>query len=210
VSVRRPNQVDPFGDLHAISTRGLFTGNRGCLVNDERRFVRHHQVSRFITCVLEYGGRKVGLDTPRRWTPIFLMDDAVALAAGHRPCGECRRADYRSYRDAVSVGVESARTLSANDLDNRLVAERFRPGRGFDRAADRRLWAAPLASLPDGAVVIHRGQPHLVIGSEVQPFAFAGWGSPVERASIGSTVDVLTPPTSVTALRNGFRPTIAL
>ena len=97
----RRNRVDPWGDLHAARGRGLFTGNRGCLVDDGGEVVRHHRSSLWIACLTSYRGWRWPLADPGRWTPIFFLDDAVALAAGHRPCGLCRRDDHRSYRDAV-------------------------------------------------------------------------------------------------------------
>ena len=115
-----PNRVDPFGALHAVPERGRFTGNRGCLVDDAGRFVRHHRGTLWIICRTAFRGRRVGLTRPRRWTPIFFLDDAVALAAGHRPCGECRHAEYLAYREAVEAAVGSP--LRAGDLNRRLAA----------------------------------------------------------------------------------------
>ena len=88
----RRNRVDPWGDLHAVSARGLFTGNRGCIVDEREQVVRHHRSSTlWITCLTEFRDWRVPLARPNRWTPIFFLDDAVALAAGHRPCATCRR-----------------------------------------------------------------------------------------------------------------------
>ena len=86
----RRNRVDPWGDLHAVSARGLFTGNRGCIVDEHEQVVRHHRSSTlWITCLTEFRDWRVPLARPNRWTPIFFLDDAVALAAGHRPCATC-------------------------------------------------------------------------------------------------------------------------
>lgn len=202
----RRNRVDPLGDLHRVPQRGLFTGNRGCLVDDAERVVRHHRGNLWITCVLEFGGRRFGLARPNRWTPIFFLDDAVALAAGHRPCGECRRAAYIAYRDGVSAAV-GARML-AGDLNRRLASERLRRGRGLQRGGDRRVWTGAADGLPDGTLVLPdprpTGSPRLLLGSSSYTFSFAGWTDPGPRPS--GDVTVLTPPTSVAALSNGFRP----
>ncbi|MGH7920112.1 MAG: hypothetical protein ACREQM_09230, partial [Candidatus Dormibacteraceae bacterium] len=101
----RRNRVDPWGDLHATPERGLFTGNRGCVVDGEERVVRHHQSSLWIVCLLRFRDWRVPLARPSRWTPLFFLDDAAALAAGHRPCGLCRRADHVAYQAAVSEGL---------------------------------------------------------------------------------------------------------
>jgi hypothetical protein len=208
-----PNRVDPFGDLHAVPERGTLTGNRGCLVDDAGRFVRHHRGALWIACRTRFRGRRVGLTRPRRWTPLFFLDDAVALAAGHRPCGECRHAAYLAYRDAASAAAGTP--LRAGDLNRRLAAERLRPGRGWARAGDRPTWAG--SDLPDGTVVLTGGDgprstgvpgtgavPRLVLGDRLWAFSFAGWRDPVPRPP--GPLSVLTPPTSVAALRNGFVP----
>lgn len=203
----RRNRVDPFGDLHSVPDRGLLTGNRGCLVDDAERVVRHHRGRLWITCLTEYREWNVALARPRRWTPIFFLDDAVALAAGHRPCGLCRRENYLSYRDAATRGTRSSRLLSAEDLNRRLASERLRRGRGIDRGSDRILWTADLDRLPPGTVVIdHERRPHLLFDDRLFAFTFAGWEAPT-RAHRGP-VQVLTPPTSVAALANGYAPVL--
>jgi hypothetical protein len=214
--VPRRNRVDPWGDLHAVRERGLFTGNRGCLVDDAGEVVRHHRGQLWITCVTEYQGWRHPLDAPRRWTPIFFLDDAVALAAGHRPCGLCRRSDYLSYRDAVSrSGVRPV--PGAVELNRLLAGERLQPAggagvanrnRGFDRARDRITWPALVDTLPIGTVIVDSDRsPQLVLKDRLATFAFSGWSDSNDRPS-GGTVEVLTPPTSVAALRHGFVPTL--
>ena len=212
----RRNRVDPWGDLHAVRERGMFTGNRGCLVNDEGELTRHHRGTLWIICVTEYQGWRNPLDAPRKWTPIFFLDDAVALAAGHRPCGLCRRSDYLSYRDAVArSGVEPS--PSADDLNRLLSRERLRPARwgdvgsrnrGLDRAPDRVTWNAGIETLPTGTVIVdHDRIPRLVLEHRLMTFSFSGWAQPATRPEQG-IVDVLTPPTSVAALRNGYTPVL--
>ncbi|MHA6785792.1 hypothetical protein ACVGOW_33070 [Pseudonocardia saturnea] len=195
----RRNRIDPYADLHAVPARGTFTGNRGCLVDDAGVLARHHRGNLWITCVTRFRGRRVGLARPGRWTPLFFLDDAVALAAGHRPCGECRHGAYLAYRQAVAAAVGAP--VRAGDLNRLLAAERLRRGRGLDRARDRRTWRG--TDLPDGTVVVTDG-PRLVLGDRLLAFSFDGWRDPVSRP--GGTSTVLTPPTSVAALRHGFTP----
>ena len=204
----RRNRVDPFGDLRAVPERGAFTGNRGCLVDDDERVVRHHRGDLWIICVTSFRDRRVGLARSRRWTPIFFLDDAVGLAAGHRPCGECRVAAYRAYRDGVTAGLGRDRPVGAGELNARLRAERLRPGRGLDRAGDRRTWSAPGAGLPEGTVIAVEGTAHLLAGGAVRPFSFGGWGA--ARVVPDGELTVLTPPTSVLALAHGFVPVLHL
>ena len=203
----RQNRVDPWGDLHAEPDRGLFTGNRGCLVDASGRLVRHHRGSLWITCVTRYRDWEHPLDKPGTWTPLFFLDDAVALAAGHRPCGLCRRDDYLAYRSAVSVTGAADGPVLASELNRRLASERLMRGRGLNRASDRVLWSARLDQLPSGVVITDHEtrSSHLVTGGSVQAFTFGGWGDPIDRPS-GIEVLVLTPQTSVRALQNGFVP----
>jgi hypothetical protein len=203
----RRNRVDPWGDLHAVPERGLLTGNRGCLVDDRGEVVRHHRGRLWITCLIEYRGWRQPLDRPGRWTPIFFLDEAVALAAGHRPCALCRREAYLRYRNAIAAALESESLSAADDLNRRLAAQRLRPGRGLDRATDRILWRLEIGRLPSGAVIVIDGTATLLLDDRVLDFAFTGWGHPRLRPRNGE-VPVLTPPTSVAALANGYVPVL--
>jgi len=205
--VPRRNRVDPWGDLHAVTARGLFTGNRGCVVDDQERVVRHHGSALWITCVTKFRDWRWPLARPRRWTPLFFLDDAVALAAGHRPCATCRPAAYAAYRDAVTRSVASPSPLLAWQLNDRLQAERHRPGRGLVRAGDRILWSAPYAELPDGSVVVVDGNCQLVVDDRLVRYSFEGWFDATPRPRVGEAT-VLTPPTSIGALVHGYRPVL--
>jgi hypothetical protein len=198
--------VDPWGDLHAASGRGLLTGNRGCVVDDRERVVRHHGSSLWIACALKFRDWKWPLARPKRWTPLFFLDDAVALAAGHRPCATCRARDYAAYRDAVTTAAGARSPLLASALNDRLHAERHRRGRGLERAGDRITWQAPHAQLPDGTVIAAADRScRLVTCDRLLRFTFDGWSDPSPRPMEGDAT-VLTPPTSVQALAHGYRP----
>ncbi|HET7500018.1 MAG TPA: hypothetical protein VFK02_03420 [Kofleriaceae bacterium] len=204
----RRNRIDPWGDLHAVAARGLFTGNRGCVVDDHEQVVRHHGSSLWITCLTRFRDWRFPLARPRRWTPLFFLDEAVALAAGHRPCATCRRADYSAYRDAVTRALGARSPLLAAQLDERLKAERHRRGRGLARAGDRIVWSARYAELPDGAVVVAPdGSCQLVVDDRLLRFSFEGWSGAAPRPSAGKAT-VLTPPTSVAALTHGYKPVL--
>lgn len=203
----RRNRVDPYGDLHAVAARGLFTGNRGCVVDDHEQVVRHHGSALWIVCLTRFRDWRWPLARPRRWTPLFFLDDAVALAAGHRPCGFCRRDDYRAYRDAVGRAWGSGTPL-AKDLDAALQQERLRTGRGLLRARDRKCWRTTWAQVPDGAVTCGTdGSSLLVLGPRLLCFDFNGWQEAGPRPRRGDAL-LLTPPTSVAALAHGFVPTL--
>jgi hypothetical protein len=177
------NRVTPLGELVAHPARGLVYGNRGCLHDATGRIRRHHVGKRWIACLLEFKGRRRPLLRPGRFTELFFLDDATAFAAGHRPCAECRRADY--VRTLQLTGA-----AGADELDARLHAERLGPRR-----------TAPVAALPVGAFVVHAGLAHVVTADGVRPWSPAGYGPPV-RAEAQATV--LTPPTLVRVLESGW------
>ena len=90
----RQNRVTPDGDLIAVADRGLFWGNRGALHDPEGRLVRYSRGRAWAICVLSFKGRRRQLWAPGRLTELFFLDEATGLAAGHRPCGECRSGQF--------------------------------------------------------------------------------------------------------------------
>lgn len=199
----RQNRVDPFGDLHADSALGMFTGNRGGLIDNDGTLSRHHNGTLWITCLTDYRDWSHPLDAPRTWTPLFFLDDAVALSAGHRPCGLCRRGAYEAYRSAVSEASDGA-IANASTINRTLASQRLRRGRGLQRRTDRITWRAQAASLPVGTVILLDGEAHLIGLRGVQRFAFSGWEKPEPIREV--EVEVLTPKLSVAAMAHGFAP----
>jgi hypothetical protein len=195
------NRVDPYGRLHAVAARGAWMGNRGVLIDADRRVVAPWRLRRWITCVLEFRGRRRAVFTPGRYTELFFLDEATSLAAGHRPCAECRRTRYDEFRRAWPRARGRGRLPSAAEMDDALHAERLR-GEGGTRAPRARP-----ASLPDGVLVEHEGRPHLVWRGALRPWSFEGYGAPI-RASNEESVAVLTPRSIVRAITAGFTPQV--
>jgi len=96
------NRVTPTGTIVAVAAGGAWMGNRGRLHDGRgaRDIVRSHQSKVWITCVLEFKRRRAPQWASNHYTQLFFLDEAVAFAAGHRPCAECRRSDYNTYRQA--------------------------------------------------------------------------------------------------------------
>ena len=189
-----PNRVDPWGRCHATATRGLFFGNRGVLHDEDGRIVRHRSSERrWIICLTEFKGRRRRLLRPNHYTELFFLDEAVALAAGHRPCAECRRDAFRSYLDAL----DDPSVRRAPQLDARLDAERGRP-RDLD---------GPVSALPVGAFVDDGDRALLVLEDRLVPWSPAGYGAPV-AADPRAGYRVLTPATSLRVLSAGYPVTI--
>jgi hypothetical protein len=192
------NRVTPFGEIVAVPGRGLLMGNRGVLHTPDRQIVRDSQVRRWIACRLEFRGRHRQLLQPNRWTELFFLDEAAALAVGHRPCAECRHRDYVRFKDAWQL-AHGAGPWSADALDERLHRERrVGPWR-------KRTFSADLASLPDGTYVAVDGAAWLVLGEEIRAWAPDGYVArrPRPRSLL---VTVLTPPSVVDVLRAGYEP----
>src|SRR6202451_3499324 len=118
------NRVTPAGELIATAHRGTMYGNRGVLHNDDLALVRRYQVRRWLVCVLEFRGRRRPIMRPRRYTELFFLDEAVALAAGPRPCAECRHAAYQSFRTAWTAARALPAKPAADDIDRVLHQER--------------------------------------------------------------------------------------
>ncbi len=190
-----PNRVTPLGELVADPARGLVYGNRGCLHDAERRIRRHYQVKRWIACRLDFRGRRRSpLMRPGRFTEVFFLDEATALAAGHRPCGECRREDYDRFA-ALWLDLHGER--GADTIDARLHDERFDAVTRM-----RRLHAGRFEGLPDGSFVLDDGTPKLVLGKSLLSWSPSGYERPEPRPKGAATL--ITPPSLVALLRSGW------
>ena len=146
-------------------------GNRGVLHSPERQIVRPWQLVRWISCVTEFRGRWRPVMAPNRWTELFFLDEATALAAGHRPCAHCRHADYQRFRTAWSAG-RGTEPPSADAIDRVLHDERLVGRR------EKRTYVERRGVLPDGAMVRLDGVAWLVRGDALLPWSFSGYGAP--------------------------------
>jgi hypothetical protein len=193
------NRVTPFGEIVATPERGLFTGNRGIIHDPQTKTLlkRRWSSPAWITCVCEFRGRRREVMATRSWTELFFLDEATAFAAGHRPCFYCRRDDANAFRAAWEEGNGVGR-LRATEIDAVLHAERL-DGRV------KRLHALPCAmeDLPDGAMVAATGDSYLIAGGEPLRWSFAGYSAVDIKLDDGL---LLTPPSTVKALRAGYRP----
>ena len=189
------NRVTPFGELIATPARGRLMGNRGCLHDAARRIRRPFQVKRWIICVLEFKGRHRKVMAPGQYTELFFLDEATALAAGHRPCAECQRARYDLFR---RHWAGRGRTLpGADDMDVVLHAERL-------AARDKRTYRTRLANMPAGTMVADAtGRAHLVQADGLREWTPAGYTTRVTWPAT-RTVTVLTPRSIVRTLARGY------
>lgn len=190
------NRVTPLGDIVAIPLRGAWTGNRG-RIHSGHEIVRSHASDLWITCTLEFRGRWNLQWQPTHYTYLFFHDEAVSFAAGHRPCAECRRAEYDAYRRAWANGL-GVEPPSATAMNRQLHAERI--VRGTHR---RRLHSLPWSNLPDGAFTLLEDAPYLVLGDGLVAWTSDGYGARRLRPACGAA-QVITPPSTLAVLRAGY------
>jgi hypothetical protein len=204
------NRVDPYGQICSTPARGMLMGNRGCLHDHGDHPVRQYAVRRWLICVLDFKGRTRRPMPPGHYTSLFFLDEATALAAGHRPCAECQRArfdEFRAHWAAANPELAAAPAPAVDTIDRALHRERMS---NHPRQRDRvkLTYAAQLAELPDGVFVALEGRsaPLLVWGERLYPWSFEGYGRPLAR--MDALVQVLTPPSIVRAIARGFAPMV--
>jgi hypothetical protein len=187
------------GDIVAAPERGLFTGNRGIIHDPRTRTLLNRRWTgrAWLICTLQWRGIRRAVMRTRSWTELFFVDEATALAAGHRPCFLCRRAAAMAFQAGFPAGAAAGRR-KAPDIDRILHAERLDGPR-------KRLHnlTSPAAALPDGAMVFQDDAPHLIINGLARRWSLRGYGAPT--ASLGDA-RLITPPSTVAVLRAGYRP----
>lgn len=188
------NRVDPFGTIFATECRGDLMGNRGRLHDEHKAIVRAWGGKAWITCALAFNGRKRLLMSPDSYTELFFLDEATALAAGHRPCAECRRADYNRFKTAFAQAqaAQGVAIRSASDIDGVLHRDRTRAGRQTERAA----------ALPDGVMAVLDDQAWLKVGEALRLWTPAGYT--LSRPLPAFELEILTPAATVAALQAGY------
>jgi len=192
------NRVTPFGDIVAIEQRGLFMGNRG-IIHDPatRTLLRRRWTNKaWIICSCEFRGMRREPMSRRSWTELFFFDEAVALAAGHRPCFFCRRPAATAFAAAWAAARGMAHATAAQ-IDSVLHAQRL-------RGAQKRIHALRVAPgvLPDGATVVVSGEAYVMVSGQAFRWTASGYAAP---RRLQEADGLLTPPSTVAALRAGFR-----
>lgn len=191
------NRVTPFGHVVADPARGLFMGNRGGRIHDgaQRLGTRRWASKQWICCTLDFKGRqrKVWGDG---YTELFFLDEVTALAAGHRPCFECRRAEALAF--AAAWQRATGHRPRAPEMDAILHAERL-DGRA------KRTHRRAITGLPDGAMVAIADAAFAVNAGRLLRWSPAGYAE-TRRLPVAGEVDLLTPPSIVAALAAGYRP----
>jgi hypothetical protein len=193
------NRVTPTGEIIATPHRGLFTGNRGIIHDPATKTLLKKRWSSpaWLTCTCEFRGRRREVMAQRSWTELFFLDEATALAAGHRPCFYCRRDDANRFRAAWEKG-NRVHDVRMHDIDTVLHHERLDHGK-------KRLHAllVPLDQLPDGAMLQQGEDSFLVTHGRTLRWSPAGYAA-VENQPDEATL--LTPPSTLRTMNAGYQP----
>lgn len=195
------NRVDPFGDIVDLPMRGLFTGNRGILHDPETKTLttKRWTSKAWLVCSCEYKNTRRDVMATRSWTELFFFDEATALAAGHRPCFQCRRPDADKFQAAWAEGNVTP-VPSAGDIDIVLHRERLQ-----SRRKRLNMLLLTLDELPDGAMIAAAGNAYLIMKGEAYRWSADGY----EATNALPFVDgLLTPPSTLRALKAGYRPLV--
>jgi len=188
------NRVDPYGTLFRTTARGTLMGNRGGALHDERQeIVRPYKSRRWIACLLQFKGIHRTVMSPRMYTELFFLDEAVAFAAGHRPCAECRRERFNAFLHAWN------HPLGAPEIDAELHSARI------DGDGRKVTFQAPLHSLPNGCFIDIDGSSFLVWDDALFLWTPEGYTGRQRRPD-DRTVTVLTPRPTVECFRQGYQP----
>jgi hypothetical protein len=193
------NRVSPFGELFAAPARGTLFGNRGGRFHtDAKTLTARRWASRqWICCVLDFKGRQRDV-WGRYYTELFFLDEVTALAAGHRPCFECRRKDAEAFAEAWRKAHRLGSRPYADDMDGVLHRQRL------DGRAKRR-HRRNIDALPDGAFVARDGEAFAIRGNALLRWTPQGYDARKPRPR-GIAVDVLTPPAILAVLSAGYEP----
>jgi hypothetical protein len=201
------NRVTPFGEIIATPERGTCMGNRGILHDAKGNIRRTWVLKRWLVCVLEFRGRKRTVMTPNRYTELFFLDEATALAAGHRPCAECRHGRFIDFCVAwksAHGGPKNSPRPTADEMDARLHAERVNADRSKQSHRGR------LEDLPDGVfVTLPEGDDTAWLVWQGQLWRWSPGGYRQRRPRPRKlNVRLLTPPSTVAAIRAGYIPEV--
>lgn len=200
------NRVDPFGNLIVTKARGQWLGNRGQLHGKGKTILRPFKHKAWIICELEFKGRRRAIMAPKLWTELFFFDEATALAAGHRPCFECRRPAANLFKTAFlkgnpDYGFDSK--VQIGKIDEILQKERI------DAHGQKVTFLALFKDLPNGTFISIKGEAYLVANQQVYKWSPFGYNKG-ETLATTAKVEVLTPKSIVNAIKNGYEPQLGL
>lgn len=200
------NRVNPFGTIIATPERGAWTGNRGVIHNAEKTIVKHHAVKYWITCVLDYKGKWRAVMSPNRWTELFFLDEATAFAAGHRPCGFCRYADFKKFKTLwIAANGAQYNVIEQTKMD---IIDGYIHQERLNKDGSHQRFKALLHTLPTGTFIsLDNKKAYLWYNERLFEWSFSGY-SETFNVPQNQEVEVLTPFSYVNVLKKGYVPQV--
>ena len=199
------NRVNPFGDIVSVSARGTLMGNRGIIHDAKTKtlLTRRWQHKAWICCLLSFKDFQHPIMGKSAYTELFFLDEATALAAGHRPCAYCRRADFNEFKRAWLLAKTPGdhKPLTAPAIDRTLHRERV------TRKREKVMHEACIDALPDGVMVVQSNRAVLILGDAVLPWTPRGYEKALPRPT-EVRVSVLTPRSTVQVIDAGYVPKV--
>lgn len=190
------NRVNPEGVICFSESRGTLMGNRGCLHDHQKQIVASSKRDAWVSCALDFKSIRRQLMNPGSYTELFFLDEATAFAAGHRPCATCRRDRYVAFMSAWGMGNCNGARVLATEVDKLMKR---------DRLPTARKNVATLEGIPNGVMVkTADGTCHLVMNGCLLPWSFQGYGKPLAIDSFEGPFLLLTPQSTVNAIRSGY------
>ncbi|MBC3805805.1 hypothetical protein H8K52_00420 [Undibacterium seohonense] len=199
------NRVTPFGQLKAINSRGKFLGNRGILHNDEKHIIKQWRHKAWVTCRLDYPGIRREIFSKGNYSELFFLDEVTALSAGHRPCGECRRDDYKRFKELWQMAnLESCESgsISIAQIDKQVHTERA------GRDGTKVTYQSSLNEVPNGVFISINGVAVLKWNNKLLEWSADGYSKYEGVLPEDFVVDVLTPKSVVGAVKAGYVPQV--
>lgn len=196
------NKVDPWGNLVAVKARGEYLGNRGILHDKEKNILKPWAHKKWVICELSFKGIKRRLFSDNKYSELFFLDEATALAAGHKPCAHCRRSRYSEFKELwrQANGLSEFESLSSEQMDSQLHKERVSSER------TKKTFEASYGSLPDGTFIELNNGAHLVWENNIYRWSYQGYSRGEDSIAKNQLVKVITPKTIVRMYSSGFKP----
>ncbi|MFA6711884.1 MAG: hypothetical protein WCS33_04140 [Candidatus Caldatribacteriota bacterium] len=197
------NRVNPNGGIEAVKSRGAFLGNRGIIHNEKKEIISPFKIKGWVTCQLEFKGRKRELMTKGKYTELFFLDEATAFSAGHRPCAECRRARYNEFKTKwleANQSLLNDNSTSIANIDKIIHQDRI-------NKKQKVTYQEKMNLLPNGTMIEIDSIQYLIWKNKIFKWTFEGYEPTIINISNNDVV-VLTPKSYVEMFKKGFIPTV--
>lgn len=198
------NRVTPTGEMIRTTARGTFMGNRGVIHNDNAEIKHIYKIKAWITCLLQFKGRRFEIMKPKRFTALFFLDEATSFAAGHRACNECRKEDFKKFKSLWIKGnpeYDFNMKTKIAEIDAIVHSERI------NSAGEKVTFEMDTSEIPDGSFVLMHSKPYLFFQSRLYLWTPHGYEIAIPLPS-SPQLTVLTPKSVVKTFRAGYTPGI--